>query len=118
MGDLSEHFSRYEFRCKCGCGADHINPKLILVLQQLRYTVDMPVTILSGVRCERHNQSVGGASESQHVLGNAADVRVPGYAPTQIAAIADTILGDHGGVKPYKNKNFCHIDVRLGFWRG
>ena len=31
MGDLSEHFDRREFTCRCGCGADQVDPQLALI---------------------------------------------------------------------------------------
>jgi hypothetical protein len=36
MGDLSAHFSRSEFACKCGCGFDDVKPDLIEALEALR----------------------------------------------------------------------------------
>lgn len=118
MGDLTPNFSRYEFACKCGCGADHVNPELVALLEQMRARLGRPIEILSGVRCAAHNRREGGTKGSQHILGNAADIRIAGYTPTQIAILADRLLGNSGGVKPYTQDHFCHVDVREGFWRG
>lgn len=115
MSDLTANFSRREFACRCGCGSDHIRIQLVDVLQQIRDTVNRPVVVTSGVRCERHNRRVGGAARSQHLLGTAADIRVAGYTPVQIGRIADRILGRRGGVKAYAT--FTHVDVRSGYWR-
>lgn len=78
MGDLTEHFSRAEFRCKCGCGAADIQPAVVDLLERCRVMLDHSMTITSGLRCAAHNRAVGGAAKSSHVSGWAADVAVCG----------------------------------------
>jgi hypothetical protein len=68
MGDLSEHFDKSEFACHCGCGNSKVNPELVEALEQLRAKAQAPVRILSGKRCKQHNDNVGGATLSQHLL--------------------------------------------------
>ena len=46
------------------------------VLQQLRDYVKAPVVINSGYRCPKLNEAVGGARQSQHLYGEAADIHV------------------------------------------
>ena len=55
------------------------------VLQPLRDHYGQPVKISSGYRCPALNKAVGGASRSQHMRGQAADIKIPGVAPNQIA---------------------------------
>jgi len=78
MGDLSKNFSRYEFTCKCGCGFDKINPKIVELCQELRDFIgeDEPIIITSGCRCETHNKDIGSTSVN-HIHGNAADMKTP-----------------------------------------
>jgi len=45
-----------------------------------------PVFINSGYRCPDLNKAVGGASTSQHCLGQAADIEVPGVPNGDLAA--------------------------------
>ena len=45
-------------------------------LQPLRRALQRPVIITSGYRCERLNQLVHGMGDSQHLYGEAADLRV------------------------------------------
>ena len=77
MGDISEHFNRAEFACKCGCHLDAIHPKTVAALEQYRALVcaklgkDTPMTPNDGCRCEAHNAAVGGAVNSQHLPKNA-----------------------------------------------
>ena len=46
------------------------------ILQPLREHVDAPVIINSGYRCQRLNEAVGGVKNSQHCVGEAADIRL------------------------------------------
>lgn len=47
---------------------------------------DVPITILSGYRCERLNAAVNGAASSDHVKACAADIRAPSFGkPIDIA---------------------------------
>jgi len=44
------------------------------VLDPLREKYGKPIRVNSGYRCPKHNLAVGGASRSQHLLGEAADI--------------------------------------------
>lgn len=44
------------------------------------------VVINSGLRCEAHSKKVGGAKESQHMKGTAADIRIAGVSPNDVRA--------------------------------
>jgi len=82
MGDLSKHFSRSEFECKCGCGQDTIDAELIMLCETVReMNGNQPLSINSGNRCKKYNEIVGGSQNSQHILSRAADlpVRNPTY---------------------------------------
>ena len=48
------------------------------VLQPLREAMREPIKIGSGYRCPRLNKAVGGVSNSQHMLGQAADLCIDG----------------------------------------
>lgn len=45
------------------------------VLQPIRDAYGFPITITSGYRCPRLNSAVGGAKTSQHMAGEAADIK-------------------------------------------
>lgn len=115
-GDLSTHFSRREFCCRCGCGFGtrdgDVDMRLVIELEKLRAHFGRPITIVSGCRCRNHNRHVGGALASQHCHGTAVDLRVEGVAPR---AVADYL------VQQYPNKygigrylTWTHFDVRAG----
>lgn len=62
----------------------------INVLYPLRNIVGSLPEINSGYRCKELNASVRGSSFSQHMYGEAVDIKVPGYTPCQLAqAIID-----------------------------
>ena len=115
MGDLSKNFSRSEFACKgtncCGHSAP-VHPELISALQDLRDQLNLPLSITSGFRCNRHNESVGGATQSFHTLGMAADVTCPdGVTAEDLAQAAETIPSfQQGGIGIYPS--WVHLDVR------
>ena len=46
------------------------------ILEPLRHTLNQPVKVSSGYRCERVNTKVGGSKTSQHLVGEAADIVV------------------------------------------
>ena len=108
MGDLTDHFSREEFACKCGCGADKVSKELVEKLELVRLMYGKPMRVTSGVRCAFHNQGEGGKKTSAHLQGEAADIAVKdcserdllvGFLRTQFLRM---------GVA----KSFIHVDIQ------
>ena len=119
MGDISEHFSRAEFSCHCGCGFDDVSLHLVSALQCLRIVLDEPIHIVSGCRCSKRNTECGGVKDSQHLRGTAADIRVDGLSPKKLAEFIESHNAfNFGGMGIYST--FLHVDVRQGHarWRG
>jgi zinc D-Ala-D-Ala carboxypeptidase len=59
--------------------------RLAALLQQVKTAVGgKPVMINSGFRSKQVNDSVGSKDTSQHRLGCAADIRVPGMKPREV----------------------------------
>ena len=56
------------------------------VLEPLRVWLGKPIVINSGYRSSQLNQLVGGVSNSQHLTGEAADIRLPDKATGQLYA--------------------------------
>ncbi|MDO4496748.1 MAG: D-Ala-D-Ala carboxypeptidase family metallohydrolase [Bacteroidales bacterium] len=50
------------------------------VLEPLRQHYHTPIVVTSGYRCPELNRAVGGKEWSQHLKGQAADIRVPDAA--------------------------------------
>lgn len=53
-------------------------------LEQVREIVAAPIHINSGFRSAQVNHAVGGQPTSQHLIGCAADIRVPPYKPDEV----------------------------------
>jgi uncharacterized protein YcbK (DUF882 family) len=110
MGDISKHFNRSEFACKDKCGFDTVDVELITVLEDLREHFDSPVRINSASRCKKHNDSIGGAKKSQHLLCRAADVTVDKISPIAVWEYLNYKYMGYYGVGRYQS--FTHIDTR------
>lgn len=55
---------------------ENLKALCVEVLQPLRDFLGKPVVVSSGYRCRELNEKVGGVSNSQHLTGEAADIRV------------------------------------------
>jgi len=61
------NFKQSEFTCKCGCGMNRINKKLLGMLQKARTRANIPFTITSGCRCYTHNSKVSTSHSGDHI---------------------------------------------------
>lgn len=107
---LSANFKVREFACTDGSDPVFIAPELVTVLQKIRTHFGKAVTINSAYRTPSKNKAVGGAAYSQHLYGTAADIVVKGVKPRTVAAYAEKLMPDKGGIGIYNT--FTHIDVR------
>lgn len=115
---LSANFKVREFACSDGSDPIFIAPKLVDVLQQIRNHFGKPVNINSAYRTVTKNKSVDGATYSQHLYGTAADISIKGVDPKEVAAYAEKLLPNTGGIGIYST--FTHVDVRdnKSRWKG
>lgn len=119
---LSPAFRVREFRCRDGTDAVLIDEELVVVLQCIREHFGRPVHITSGYRTAAHNTAVGGSKSSQHLLGRAADLWVEGTTVENVAAYAEGLLVNRGGIgrypkdakHPTRTTGWVHIDTRPG----
>ena len=116
---LSKNFRLDEFKCKCGkCDPILVDEELIKLLQKIRDHFGRSVNVNSGYRCKAHNSSpkVGGDPNSHHVKGMAADIRVEGITPEEVAKYAESIGVRRIGLYD----NFVHIGSGTvkRFWLG
>ena len=108
----SEHFWFTEFGCRCGrldCIRINVYRGLIEGLEKLR-SAHCPkgLSIISGYRCPAHNRAVGGASESQHMYGTAADIGARVAAADVLDLGAFSGIGADGSISGLVR----HVDVR------
>lgn len=121
--DEIEFFDRIEFKCTCKgkyCNGFPVepDPKIVKVVDQIRRHFGKPFTPNSAIRCTKRNAEVGGVKNSQHLYGTACDLSVPGVAPSEVAAYAETLMPDWGGIGIYSWG--VHVDSRpsRARWRG
>lgn len=93
--NLSPHFNLEEFVCSETAARHGIDNtpgekeianlrRLVETLEQVRDLLGKPIVVSSGFRCLAVNSLVGSKPTSQHVLGCAADIKVPGMTPDQV----------------------------------
>lgn len=118
---LTKHFHFEEFISQGDehpPGLDEIeNLKLLAQrLQAIRDIVKSPIIITSGYRSPKYNKQIGGAKNSFHCKGMAADIQVVGWNPSEVQ---EFLQEWSGGLGSYKT--FTHVDIREGHnarWHG
>jgi uncharacterized protein YcbK (DUF882 family) len=99
-----------------------IDVRLLDLLNTLsrKISADVPFYVISGYRSPRTNASLRAndravAENSLHLLGQAIDIRLPGYKLKDLYRAAVGLRG--GGVGIYPGSNFVHVDVgRVRTW--
>ena len=108
--NIAQNFKVREFACNDGSDVIFIASELVEILQKIRNHFGRAVNINSAYRTPAYNRKVGGAIYSQHLYGTAADIRVTGVKPKDVAAYVETLIPNRGGIGIYPN--FVHVDVR------
>ena len=121
MAHNTINFNVHEFSCKCGCGFNIIDQRIIDMAQIIREALGVPVRVNSGCRCEKHNANVKGVKGSKHTKGLAADLS----CELGSQKLFDTVKNLHAlGKLPDLNyciryRTFIHIDCggkRKSLW--
>ena len=109
------NFTSEEVSCKCGCGNDNISIPLMQRVQIIRWLVNRPLLVTSGVRCPAYNLTpeVGGEPDSEHVPtpnrpGEGIDLKVEDSKLRRKIVFLATILGLRIGDGP----GFIHLGIR------
>ena len=127
MGTISKNFSYAEFEASPIAKAKHITNVIttfevrdavkaltLSVLQPLRDIYGKPMEINSGYRCPRLNAEVGGVPTSQHVKGEAADIKTgnqtESYRLARLAKTTPEIFREIDQLIVYET--FIHISHR------
>ena len=115
---MTKNFSKEEFDCNDGSEMPiniyHNMVKVANQLQTLRNFLNKPIHINSAYRSEEYNASIGGVSNSQHIMGRAADIVVKGMTPIEVSEVIEGWIkkGDmlQGAIGIYSS--FVHYDIR------
>ena len=107
------YFKRSEFACKCGrCGGFPAEPRedLVRIADKIRGHFGAPAHVVSGLRCPDHNRAVGGKSNSQHMYGEACDLRVDGVGWYDLLAYTKSLPGVRYAYH-IEGSNNIHFDI-------
>lgn len=115
---LTKNFNSSEFTSKDGAPfPPYVFEKIKALaenLQVLRDHFNLPIKINSGYRSPDHNKKIGGAVNSYHMKGMAADITIPGKTSAEIYAAITALIRakkmKQGGLGYYPN--FVHYDIR------
>jgi uncharacterized protein YcbK (DUF882 family) len=105
MGNITEHFSKHEFTCKCGYGLMNVKGRLLVTLEAIRTAIDGPVNIECGCRCASHNKAVGGVDGSAYLTGEAADIWVDRLSNRELGLVIKSL--HKKGKLPYLR--YCYL---------
>ena len=121
MANDTKNFKVSEFACKCGCGFNIIDQRVIDMAQVIREELGVPVKVNSGCRCKKHNARVGGVKGSKHTKGLAADLSCSMGSDVMFQAVKRLQAQGKLPALDYciKYKTFIHIDCggkRKNMW--
>jgi len=113
---LTPHFSLEEF----GGVPKGKLPAVQLVAERLevvRAAIGKPIVITSGYRSPAHNKAIGGAPNSAHIRGLAADYQVSGFTSLGLAEATREALRAAGEpwdqIIWYASDRHCHLGLDL-----
>lgn len=116
---ISPHFKLSEFQSKDGADKVLYSEELLAKLEEVRAYGGFIILVNSGYRSTAHNKSVGGATNSNHTKGLAADIKVKKdgkYVSAKLICCLCQSLGFNGVA--YINANSVHLDVSPRTYRG
>ena len=110
---LTEHFTREELACKCGCDRMEIPGQFLQDLERFRQDAGFSFVISSGYRCPKHNAEVSSTGSNGPHTKAAVDIRVFGKQALTLMALAlDSGIWTGIGVnqKGQQGQRFIHVD--------
>ena len=110
------HFSPTEFDSSDapGSGEKYMDETFVKKLDTLRGLLKVPLVITSGYRTAPYNKKIGGAPQSQHRNGHAADIAIAGEDAFKLVGLAYTLGFTGIGISQRGawDKRFIHLDLR------
>lgn len=110
--DEIRYFTEAEMACRCNCGFNVVDIKLMRILDAMRSDLGEAIKVTSGCRCVSHNDKVGGSIGSSHLpdVCQAADL----YSPSSRTMFNLVTLAYKHGISRIGvayDHNFVHVDV-------
>lgn len=84
------------------------------VLDPVREKLGRPIVVNSGFRCPVHNRAVGGATGSQHVKGEAADITLVQGSGCRVNDLAKAIVANGTWDQLILYPTFVHVSYKRG----
>ena len=115
--DDIKHFRRDEFKCKCGgryCNGypAEMQEAVVKIADAARAHFGKPAHVISGLRCQKWNAIQGGVGNSQHMYGEAVDLRVDGV---DSETLRQFVASQPGHRYSYRiNSTNVHFDIPPG----
>ena len=96
--DDIRYFTRAEFKCKCGgkyCNGypAEMQEAVVKIADAARAHFGNPAHVVSGLRCRQWNAHEGGVANSQHMYGEAIDLRIDGVSAEELRQFVSTQPG-------------------------
>ena len=106
------YFTRAEFKCKCGgrfCNGypAEMQEAVVKIADAAREHFGKPAYVISGLRCQQWNAHEGGVSNSQHMYGEAVDLKVDVVSAGELQAFVSK--------QPACRYSYCINDTNVHF---
>lgn len=117
-----KYFTHNELACRC-CQHMKVMDSFLVKLTELRQAWNKPMIVNSCCRCQKHNDSVGGASKSFHLFGHPELTGIGGTAAIDISTTRYSTAEKYALVKLAMDKGwsvgvaktFLHFDRRSDY---
>lgn len=115
--DRIKYFTRAEFKCKCGgrfCNGypAEMQEAIVKIADAARDHFGKPAHVVSGLRCKQWNEHEGGVANSQHMYGEAIDLRIDGVDSETLRQFVSTQPGHRYSY--CINSTNVHFDIPKG----
>jgi hypothetical protein len=113
MGNLSEHFNKEDFSCRCNTCRNEYRMSLTLVgiLEDLTIKLAVPLKIIRGFVCENAEISEQGPKKNYHSSGKAVDFSLPPGKLIEAFRYLET-FPEITGLGVDLENNYIHVDLR------
>lgn len=123
---ISPHFYMNEVACRdrnrtLPTGAALASAERVAELMERirQFFGNLPITVNSWYRTPEYNKQVGGAKNSQHVLGRAVDFTVQGIKPAEVQKRLAAVVKELGIGGLGRYDSFTHVDIgKRRTWKG